>query len=172
MARFVFRSEMPPLESINRPQVAFLAILKPSLVQELSIAVPVPDTNVLLLQLLGIRAAADKPQQFFGNTPPEGLLRGQQGKCVVPQIEPHLCTKERQSAGACTVWPFCSCIENKVYRPKNPDSFLTYMGKKKYLPLAIICRMRSRYWFSSCSRTLPFPLVFFALVESILIANI
>lgn len=100
LASLVRGTEVSPLEAVDRTQIPLLSVRESALVQELSGAVPIPDPDALLLQLLRIRAAANEPQQLFGHSSPEHPLSGQQWEDVVPQVKSHLSSENGQSADA------------------------------------------------------------------------
>lgn len=50
----VLGTKVPPLETIDRPQVAFLPICESKIVQEATRPVSIPDFYTSLRQLLGI----------------------------------------------------------------------------------------------------------------------
>lgn len=112
LAGLVGSSKVPPLEAVDRAQVALFAVRKATLVQKLASAVSVPDPDSLLLQHLGICAALDEPQQLLGHSPPKDPFRGEQGEGVVAQIEAHLSSKYRQGANTCPIIPTISVVDD------------------------------------------------------------
>lgn len=97
VAGAVLGAEVPPLKSINRSQIADLAILKARRVEELARAVAIPDSDVLGLQQLGVRRSFNEPQQLLGHGAPEYALGGQQRK-LIAEVEAHLCTEDADGA--------------------------------------------------------------------------
>mmetsp|Transcript_9042 Transcript_9042/g.25843 ORF Transcript_9042/g.25843 Transcript_9042/m.25843 type:complete len:295 (-) Transcript_9042:749-1633(-) len=90
---FIPGAKVPPLEAVDRAQVAFLAMVQPAPVQKLPRGVAVPDLDFLVLQELGVGASTDEPEQLFGDAPPEHLLGCEQRELVTAQGEAHLRAK-------------------------------------------------------------------------------
>lgn len=55
---------MPPLEAINRAEIAFVAVGEADTVEVGAAAVAVPDFDVLVGEGEGGRAAGDEPEEF------------------------------------------------------------------------------------------------------------
>jgi hypothetical protein len=53
--------EVTPLKSVDRTKVPLFPVLQADLVEELSASVSVPDSNLFVTQVLGIRVTLDKP---------------------------------------------------------------------------------------------------------------
>ena len=51
---FVLGTKVAPLKTVDRPEVANLAVSQSSLVEKLARTIPIPDVNVLGRQLVGI----------------------------------------------------------------------------------------------------------------------
>lgn len=61
----------------------FFTIGKSGFVEEFSVAVTIPYTDIFRLKFLGICTAPDEPQQLFSYTTEEYFFRRQQGKCLI-----------------------------------------------------------------------------------------
>ena len=95
----VLGAEVPPLEAVHWPEVALLPVCESAAVQELPATVTVPDPHILLLKLLGVGGAADKPEKLLSDSPVKDLLGGEQGEDTISQREPHL--GPEQGKGSC-----------------------------------------------------------------------
>eukprot|EP00411_Alexandrium_monilatum_P097620 CAMPEP_0175802222 /NCGR_PEP_ID=MMETSP0097-20121207/87931_1 /TAXON_ID=311494 /ORGANISM="Alexandrium monilatum, Strain CCMP3105" /LENGTH=525 /DNA_ID=CAMNT_0017113555 /DNA_START=193 /DNA_END=1767 /DNA_ORIENTATION=- len=95
----VLRAEVPPLEAVDGPQVALLAVGETPPVQEFAGAVGVPDLHPPLGQVLRVRVPPDEPEKLLDDSAPEGALRGQQGEAP-PEVEAHLPAEDREGAHA------------------------------------------------------------------------
>jgi len=73
----VLRSEMPPLEPVDRSEISLLSVRKTSRVEEGSRTVPVPDVDVLLLQREHRGRAGDEPEELLRTSNEEEVSRDQ-----------------------------------------------------------------------------------------------
>ena len=72
----VLCAEMPPLETIDGAQVAFLVVREAYRVEEFARAIAVPDLDASFGERLGRGAASDEPQQLAHDGAQEGALCG------------------------------------------------------------------------------------------------
>mmetsp|Transcript_44035 Transcript_44035/g.95785 ORF Transcript_44035/g.95785 Transcript_44035/m.95785 type:complete len:257 (-) Transcript_44035:325-1095(-) len=98
----ILRTEVAPLEAIDRAQVHLLTMGKAALVQELTGAVSVPDLHALVRKVLRIGVTLNEPEELLHDAAPEGPLRGQERERL-PQVESHLRPENRAGADTCAV---------------------------------------------------------------------
>jgi hypothetical protein len=72
----VLRAEMPPLEPIYRPQVAFFSICQPDAVQIGAAAIAVPDLNPRGGKWERSSGAGDEPEEFSQDSAQKNALCG------------------------------------------------------------------------------------------------
>ena len=82
-------AKVPPLESVNGPQVPLLTVLQSDFVEEFSGSISVPNLDFLVAQLLGVGLAVDEPEQLLSDSSPKDVLGGQNWKAFA-QVESHL----------------------------------------------------------------------------------
>uniref|UniRef100_A0A7S1FWF7 Uncharacterized protein n=1 Tax=Corethron hystrix TaxID=216773 RepID=A0A7S1FWF7_9STRA len=91
---------MPPLESVDGPQISRLPMSQPHLLQKLLAPVPVPDMDVLRRQLVRVRTSPQEPQELLRHSPPERAFGGEQRQRVVAKGEAHLHAEGGERAGS------------------------------------------------------------------------
>ena len=61
MHRLVLGAKMSPLEAVDRPQIPFLTLSEPNSIQEFTRCIAVPNSDLLIAEVLGICVAMDEP---------------------------------------------------------------------------------------------------------------
>ena len=92
----------PPLLAINRPEVA--VFVRPF----------VPNGDLVVVQVLDVRVAAQEPQQLVDDGTQMQLLGGQQGKALL-QVKPHLVAEYAVCARARAVGFVVTLIEDRAH---------------------------------------------------------
>ncbi len=108
---------MPPLEAVDRAQIALAPVAQPALLEELRIPRPVPNPipsqifTPLRGELLRVRAAADEPDEVLDDAAEEGAFCGEEGEGRVREGEAEVgrC-EDGESASAGAVWTDVSCV--------------------------------------------------------------
>mmetsp|Transcript_59988 Transcript_59988/g.173730 ORF Transcript_59988/g.173730 Transcript_59988/m.173730 type:complete len:452 (+) Transcript_59988:330-1685(+) len=98
----ILGAKVPPLKAIHRAQVHLLAVRQATLVEELPRAIPVPDVDALVSEVLCVRVSPHEPQELLEDAPPKDALRREQREAPL-QVEAHLLAEQRPGADARTV---------------------------------------------------------------------
>lgn len=123
MAVLVLGAKVPPLEAVHGAEIAFLALCKPQLVQELARPVAVPDVDSGVRQRLRRRAPRHEPQEFGGDGAEEDSFGRQQRehrdafcgwRCGIRfrEAEPQLGRRKQRERA-------CSCPVRSVFSPRE-----------------------------------------------------
>lgn len=85
----VLGAKVPPLESIDRTEIADFAVREADLVEVFARAIALPDVDALFREVETVGVAFDEPEEFLDNGTVKDALCGEEGKEVVVEREAH-----------------------------------------------------------------------------------
>ena len=141
-------AKVAPLEAVDGPEVAGLAVRQAEVVEELARAVAVPDLDALRGEGLGGGVARDEPEELGNDGLGEDALcgeEGEDGRAVAVERELERARGE-DGVGACAGaggW-----LSAGGCRWRGTERSGTHRSRRSS-PWSRISRTKSRYWYSS-----------------------